>query len=71
MFFQNIKRIPSSLEKNFYTNPLYFGLFADFGVDNEIENSSLGNETTLISKQIPVCNGYNIISELEDVLRSD
>ena len=31
----------------------------------------IGNKTTNIYKQNPILNGYHIISELEDVLRSD
>ena len=51
-------------------NPLYFRIYADFEADNERDDSSLGNKTTNIYKQNPVLNGYQIESELEDVLKS-
>ena len=57
-------------KKHFHKNPLYFRNIADFEADNEKENSKIGNKTTNIYKQNPVLNGYNIISELEDVLKS-
>ena len=37
---------------------------------NEIDKSSIGNETTNFYKQNPVLNGYHIVSELGDILRS-
>ena len=58
-------------KKHFHKNPLYFGIFADFEADNEIDGFNIGNKTTNIYKQNPALNGYYIISELEDVLRSD
>ena len=58
-------------KKHFYRNPLYFRIYADFEADNEIENCRIGNKTTNIYKQNPICNGYEILSELEDVLKSD
>ena len=57
-------------KKHFHKNPLDFRFIADFEADNEMENSSVGNKTTNIYKQTPVLNGYYIISELEDVLKS-
>ena len=57
-------------KKHFHKNPLYFGTYADFEADNEIDNSSIGNKTTNIFKQNPILNGYNIVSELEDVSKS-
>ena len=57
-------------KKHFHKNPLYFRIYADFEADNEIDNSNVGDKTTNIYKQIPVLNGYHIISELEDVLES-
>ena len=57
-------------KKHFPKNPLYFRLYADFEADNEIDNSSLGNKTNNTYRQQPVCNGYYIISELADVLKS-
>ena len=58
-------------EKHFHKNPLYFRIYADFEADNEKDDSIIGNKTTNIYKQNPVMNGYHIVSELEDVLKSD
>ena len=58
-------------EKHFQKNPLYFRIYADFEADNEKDNSIVGNKTIIIYKQNPILNGYHIISELEDVLKSD
>ena len=60
-----------SWKKHFHKNPLYFRIYADFEADNEKDNSSIGNKTTNIYKQNPVLNGYHIVSELDDVLKSD
>ena len=57
-------------KKHFHKNPLYFRIIADFEADNEVDGSNIGNKTTNIYKQNPVLNGYYIISELEDVLKS-
>ena len=57
-------------EKQFHKNPLYFRVYADFEADNEKDNSIIGIKTTNIYKQNPVLNGYHIISELEDYLKS-
>ena len=73
----NITTIKTSNEshiywkKHFHKNPLYFRIYADFEAANEKDNSIVGNKTTNIYKQNPVLNGYHIISELEDVLKSD
>ena len=72
----NITTIKTSNEphlywkKHFHKNPLYFRIYADFEANNEKDNSIVGNKTTNIYKQNPVLNGYQIISELEDVLKS-
>ena len=58
-------------KKHFNKNPLYFRIYADFEADNEKDNLYIGNKTTKIYKQNPVLNGYHIVSELEDVLKSD
>ena len=58
-------------EKHFHKNPLYFRIYADFEADNEKNNSIIGNKTTNIYKQNPVLNGYHIVSELENDLKSD
>ena len=57
-------------KKHFHKNPIYFRIYADFEADNEKGDSKIGNKTTNIYKQKPVLNGYYIISELEDVLKS-
>ena len=58
-------------KKHFHKNPLYFRIYADFEADNEKDDSIIGNKTTNIYKQNPVLNEYHIVSELEDVLKSD
>ena len=35
-------------KKHFHKNPLYFRIYADFGADNEKDNSIIGDETTNI-----------------------
>ena len=73
----NIASIKTSNEshlhwkKHFHKNPLYFRIYADFEADNENDESVVGNRTINIYKQNPVLNGYHIVSELEDVLKSD
>ena len=57
-------------KKQFHKSPLYFKIDADFEADKEIHFSSIGNGTTNIHKQNPVCNGYYIVPELDDVLKS-
>ena len=58
-------------KKYFHKNPLYFRIYADFEADNEKDDSIVGNKTTNIYKQNPILNGYHIVSELEDILKSD
>ena len=58
---------PHLKDQFFYKNLRYFRIIADFEADNETDNSSRVNKTTNIYKQNPVCNGYCILSELEDV----
>ena len=57
-------------KKNFQKITLYFRIYADFEADNEKDNTSIGNKTTNIYKQNPILNGYQIVSELEDILKS-
>ena len=57
-------------KKHFHKNPSDFRIYADFEADNEIHDARIGNKTTDIYKQNPVVNGYEIVSELEDVLKS-
>ena len=58
-------------KNHFHKNPLYFRIYADFEAGNEKDNSSVGNKTTNIYEQNPLLNGYHIVSELEDVLKSE
>ena len=58
-------------KKHFHKNPLYFRIYADFEADNEKDNSIIGDKTINIYKQNPVLNGYHIVSELKDVLKSE
>ena len=57
-------------KKHYQKNKLYFRIYADFEADNKKENTNIGDKTTNIYKQEPVCNGYQIVSDLEDVLKS-
>ena len=57
-------------KRHFDKSPLYFMSYADFETDNEFDNSSRGNKTTNIYRQNPILNGYEIVSELDDLLRS-
>ena len=50
---------------------MYFPIYAHFEADNDIETSSVGNKATNIYIQNPACNYYYIISELDDVLKSE
>ena len=58
-------------KKYFQKNKLYFRIYADFEADNKKENTNIGDKTTNIYKQEPVCYGYYIKSELENVLKSE
>ena len=58
-------------KKHFHKNLLYFKIYADFEADNEKDNSIIGIKTTNIFKQNAALNGYHIISELENVLKSE
>ena len=57
-------------KKYFQKNKLYFKIYADFEADNKKEDTSIGDKTTNIYKQEPVCNGYYIESELDHILKS-
>ena len=57
-------------KKHFHRNPLHFRIIADFEAVDEIDNSNKGNKTSNFHKQNPVLNGYYVISELEDMLKS-
>ena len=58
-------------DKHCHKNPVYFRIYAVFEADNEIDNTCNGNKTTNNYKQNPVCNGYRIESELNDILQSE
>ena len=47
-----------SWRKPFHKNLSFFRINAGFEVDNEEDNSNIGNKTTNIHKQIPVLYGY-------------
>ena len=51
-------------------SPIHSRIFADFEADNEVDNSNIGNKTANVYKKIPVCSGFYIISEKEDVLEN-
>ena len=57
-------------KKHFRKKLLFLRLVGDFEADNETDNPSIGNKTTNIYKQDPVCNGFCIISELEGNLET-
>ena len=57
-------------KKHFHKIPLYFRIYGDFECNNKIEGSHIGNKTTNIFKQNPMCNGFYIVSELKNVLQS-
>ena len=70
---QQLKTSPNShiyWKKYYQKNKLYFRIYADLEADNKKEDTIIGDKTTNIYKQEPVCNGYHIVSELEDVLKS-
>ena len=73
---KTITRIRTSLESqlhwknHFHRNPQDLKIYADFEADNEKGESSIGNKITKMYKQNPVSNGYRIVSEIEDVLKS-
>ena len=57
--------------ENIFRNSLYFRICAIFGADVETDKSSIsGKKTTIIYKHNPVCNGYYMVSEIDDVLKS-
>ena len=57
-------------KKRFHRIPSYIRIYSASEADNEKDNSSIGNKTTNIFKQIPVRNGYRIVSKLENLLKS-
>ena len=57
-------------KKYSHRNPSLFRIYAHFQADNDINNTHKVSKTTNVYKQNPVPNGYNILSELNDVLES-
>ena len=56
---------------HFQKNPFYVRIVGDFVADNEIEDGKIvGNKTTNNCTQNSELNGYYIISELENVVKS-
>ena len=47
-----------------------FRIYSDFEAANEIENFKIGGNTTSNYEQSPLCNGYYIVSDLNDILQS-
>ena len=58
-------------KKLFHKNPLEFRTYVDFEADNEKDDFRIGNKTTNTYKRNPILNGYHVVSELEDILKSD
>ena len=58
-------------KKHYRKVPLYFRKNADFECNNEKDNSIMGEKTTNIYKQNPVCNGYYIVSDMTEVLAKE
>ena len=46
-------------------------MYAKFEADNEIDTSSIGNKTINNYKQNPICIGFYIVSESNDVLQNE
>ena len=57
-------------KKHFHKIPLYFRIYGDFECNNKREYSNIGNKTTNIFRQNPMCNGFYIVSEMDNVLQS-
>ena len=47
MIIRNSSESHVDWKKHFHKNPFYFRIYADFGVDNEIDNFNTGNKTTI------------------------
>ena len=58
-------------KKQFDINPIIIRTNADFEADNEKDDFIIGNKTTTFYKRNPILNGYQVVSELEDILKSD
>ena len=56
-------------KKHFHMNPFHLRIIVDFEGDNETDNSVIGNQTTNIFNQKPVCNVYYRLSEMDNFLK--
>ena len=75
---QDIKVIRLSKEshlmwkKYFHKIPLYFRIYGDFECKNSIaELQHIGKKSKNVFRQNRTCNGFYIVSELNDVLQSE
>ena len=71
---QKLKTSPNShiyWMKYFHKNKFYFRIYADFEAVNKKEVTNIGDKTTNIYKQEPLCKGYYNESELDHILKSD
>ena len=50
---------------------LEFRIYVDFEADNGKDDFRIGNKTTNFFKRNPILNRYHVVSELEDILKSD
>ena len=58
-------------KKYFHNIPLYFRIYGDFECNNSIaELQHIGNKTKNVFGQNPNCNGFYIVSALNNVLQS-
>ena len=73
----NISTVRTSSETHlhskdhFHKNPLEFGICDNFETDHKIlVSKAVCNKTTNIYRQNLILDGYNVVCELEDVLKS-
>ena len=70
MWKQEITAIKTSNDSHlswknlFYKNQFYFRIYAGLDSDNYIDSFGIGDETTNVFIQNPVCNGYYIVYEV-------
>ena len=68
--YRTSNEVETYWKKYSHRNPILFRKYADFEADIEIDFSNKGNKITILLNQIPVCNGYYKVSELDDALQS-
>ena len=56
-------------KKHLHKNPFYFRIYADFEADKEIDNSVIGNKSTNIYEQNPVCKDFYVVSEIDEDIK--